>query len=296
MNKTIIDAQIQIFNAINELKENFPKKEFTMDGRLVGDIGEIVAEEDYKIDLYDKIVKDYDAETEVNKRKVQIKATYKENLTIKKTPELYLGLKLYEDGRHEEIYNGPGKYIEEYFGHRKGYGKILIPLSIKKMREISKMIPESERIERRIVKHSENNMNKEIKKSYIQNILIEKLGKGQCVISTLKKTKTFTAQVINDGIKVSNLGNSGLLPWNVFDESYSLLQNKKNLLKGDAMNFRLGEKGLPVDSLEGHIAKVVYNKKDGDIIFRRITPVVNILIYAGICTNKKRYIELNNNR
>jgi hypothetical protein len=51
------------------------------------------------------------------------------------------------------------------------------------------------------------------------------------------------------------------------------------------MNYKLGDDGLPMDSIEGHIAHVVYGKNPGDIIFRRIIPIACILVWAGICEN-----------
>lgn len=53
------------------------------------------------------------------------------------------------------------------------------------------------------------------------------------------------------------------------------------------MGSQLGEDKLPLNSIEGYIAKEVYGKRDRDSIFRRITPIVNILIWAGICENGK---------
>ena len=38
-----------------------------------------------------------------------------------------------------------------------------------------------------------------------------------------------------------------------------------------------------MDSVEGHIAHVVYGKQLGDRVLRRIAPVSGILIWAGIC-------------
>jgi hypothetical protein len=43
---------------------------------------------------------------------------------------------------------------------------------------------------------------------------------------------------------------------------------------------KLGESNLPIDSIEGHIANVIYGKKLGDSVFRRITPISCILIWT----------------
>jgi hypothetical protein len=53
--------------------------------------------------------------------------------------------------------------------------------------------------------------------------------------------------------------------------------------RGDAMNARLGEAGLPLDSVEARVAQVVYGKQPGETVFRRITPIACILIWAQIC-------------
>lgn len=49
-------------------------KELTIDGRLVGAIGEAVIQRDYDVDLYDVLVEAYGGETS-DGRLVQIKAT-----------------------------------------------------------------------------------------------------------------------------------------------------------------------------------------------------------------------------
>jgi len=87
----IQEALKKIFEGIEQLKNAFPTKEFTIDGRLVGDIGEALAQRDYDITLYLGLTKDYDGETSCGK-KVQIKATFKNSLTFKKVPDYYLGI------------------------------------------------------------------------------------------------------------------------------------------------------------------------------------------------------------
>ena len=43
---------------ISQLKKAFPSKEFTIDGRLVGDIGEAIVYRDYNITLYEGLAKE----------------------------------------------------------------------------------------------------------------------------------------------------------------------------------------------------------------------------------------------
>jgi hypothetical protein len=144
----IIRASLkQIFSGIKQLKEALPSKEFTIDGRLVGDIGEAIVQRDYDITLFEGLAKDYDGQTSCGK-KVQIKATFKNSLTFKKISDYYLGIKIYEDGSYEEIFNGPGSFIAEQYSHRKGFGENLLSFPNKKLIQLSSDVPSTERIKK----------------------------------------------------------------------------------------------------------------------------------------------------
>lgn len=95
---------------------------------------------------------------------------------------------------------------------------------------------------------------------------------------------SFTADLTDAGVNVDNLGNQPFLHWAAFQEAVCILiQNGGRARRGDAMGSRLGEAGFPMNSVEGHIARVVYGRREGDAVFRRITPIACILIWAGIC-------------
>lgn len=141
----------QLCEITDELKNNHKSKKFTLDGRLVGDLGEVLAEENYKITLFNNIQPFYDATTSGNKM-VQIKATFKDKLTFPTDhiPELFLGLKINSNGTFEEIYNGPGKYIKELIGKRKSPYNRLHLLPLKKLKDISAKISEKEKIKKKV--------------------------------------------------------------------------------------------------------------------------------------------------
>ena len=104
------------------------------------------------------------------------------------------------------------------------------------------------------------------------------------VLIPLLRDGFFTAKLKDGGIAVDNLSTQPFLTWNVFIETINLLNRKGGrAVRGNAMDYRLGDTGLPLDSIEGHIAHVVYGKQIGDIIFRRISPIAAILIWAGVC-------------
>lgn len=137
---------VDLHNSVNELSKLFPEKKFTLDGRLVGDIGEVVAEELYEIEIFEKNTPYYDAKAKYADLDIQIKATFKESLTFTHNPDYYIGIKFNKDGSFEEIYNGPGKYIYNEFKERKGIGTKLLSLPITKLRAISNNIPLHEKI------------------------------------------------------------------------------------------------------------------------------------------------------
>ena len=145
----INEAIKQLCKITSKLRANHKSKKFTLDGRLVGDLGEVLAEENYKIVLFEKIEKQYDALT-LDKKKVQIKATFKDKITFPTdhVPELLLGLKINDDGTFLEIYNGPGKYVQKIISKRKAPYNRLHLISIKKLMDISEGIPKNEKIKK----------------------------------------------------------------------------------------------------------------------------------------------------
>jgi hypothetical protein len=118
----------------------------------------------------------------------------------------------------------------------------------------------------------------------IKNRFVETGNPAQ--IPLLRGDSSFKAEVSTDGIYVDNLGNQPFLPWSVFIEAVSVLKaNGGRARRGNAYS-KLGEKDLPLNSIEGHIAHIVYKNKIGDSVFRRITPIACILIWAKLCRHK----------
>ena len=147
-NAAIADALGLIFGGISQLRRAFPGKLFTIDGRLVGDIGEVIAALEYEIQLYDVLQAGHDGHTS-DGRRVQVKATFKESLTFTTVPDYYLGFRLYEDGRHEEVYNGPGRLIYARYSHRKGIGKAQLSFPLSELHQLSARVKSEDRIPKR---------------------------------------------------------------------------------------------------------------------------------------------------
>lgn len=139
-----------IFKGIEHLQQAYPKlnRKFTIDGRLVGDVGEVVAAIEYDVALDSISRPGYDGTSSAGRR-VQIKATFKDSLTMRAVPDYYLGFKLSSNGEYEEIFNGPGSVIYDRYKHRKGIGVQLLAFPIKELKALSGNVPAHERIPRR---------------------------------------------------------------------------------------------------------------------------------------------------
>ncbi len=147
--QAISQALADIFQGIQRLKKMFPNRAFTIDGRLVGDIGEVTAAREYDVKLNKTSQANHDGESS-DGRRVQIKATFKDHLTLTTVPDFYLGLKLAEDGTYEEIFNGPGNVIFQRYCHRKGIGKEQLSFPVSELRKLSRRVPDDQRIHKRV--------------------------------------------------------------------------------------------------------------------------------------------------
>ena len=136
-----------IFDGIDLLQKSFQGRKFTIDGRLVGDIGEVIAAAEFVLTLDEISRPVHDARS--GRRNVQIKATFKSHLAVRSVPDYLIGLKLNRDGTHEIVFNGPGSVIAGCFGHRKDFGVKQISLPIAKLRKLSEKVPRRSRIKSR---------------------------------------------------------------------------------------------------------------------------------------------------
>ena len=103
----IKDKVQQLIGIVKELEKDFPGRHFTLDGHLVGSIGEVMASYYYGIELYAASTVAHDGE--IDGKRVQIKITQQENIVINHEPEFLIVLYLNKNGNVYEVYNGPGK-------------------------------------------------------------------------------------------------------------------------------------------------------------------------------------------
>lgn len=111
----------ELLNITNSLRIKY-NRGFTLDGKLVGDIGEVLASEYYGIKLYPENNKLYDGEEIATGKKIQIKSTFKGNCYIKANhiPDYFLAIHILENGDIEEMYNGTGQFIIDNYILERG--------------------------------------------------------------------------------------------------------------------------------------------------------------------------------
>lgn len=143
----IHQAVKDMLQIVEKLQKAYPKKKFTLDGRLVGDLGEILVEEDYDLELYEGLEKHHDGETS-DGRRVQIKTTMKNSLTfpVDHIPHYYIGIKVNSDGSYTEIFNGPGAIAWKAVKKGKPTKTNLHSITLSALKKLNKEVSEDERI------------------------------------------------------------------------------------------------------------------------------------------------------
>ena len=138
-----IKSQVQKLIAIvKELEEDFPGRHFTLDGHLVGSIGEVMAAYYYGIELYKASEKGYDGE--VDGRRVQIKISQQDNIVIPHEPDFLIVMYLRKNGDIFEVYNGPGKLAWDIASKRDSHNNR--HMMVNKLMELDKTVDDEQRI------------------------------------------------------------------------------------------------------------------------------------------------------
>ena len=99
----------RLYALVDELQELYPHRKFTLDGHLVGSIGEVVAEHFYNLNLTPHS-ETHDAETlDETKRTVQIKLTAGKSVSLsvhESDPDILIVLHIHRRSGFKEIFNG----------------------------------------------------------------------------------------------------------------------------------------------------------------------------------------------
>lgn len=134
----------ELYRIVDRPEELFPGRPFTIDGHLLGSIGEVLAAYRYNLDLARPSTLGCDAES-VQIGKVEIKTTQGRSVSFRREPPHLIVFSLSRNGLPQEVYNGPGRTVWPHVGKRNKNGQYSIPLT--KLRALAQQVPGEERLE-----------------------------------------------------------------------------------------------------------------------------------------------------
>ena len=138
-----IKEKIQkLISILKELETDFPGRHFTLDGHLVGSIGEVMAAYYYGIELYAASAVVHDGE--IDGKKVQIKISQQDDIVINHEPEYLIVLYLRKNGDVFEVYNGPGEAPWNSASKRDSHNNR--HMRVNKLMELDKQVSDEFRI------------------------------------------------------------------------------------------------------------------------------------------------------
>jgi len=140
----------QLLAITKSLKEQYGRN-FTLDGRLVGDIGEVLVAEKYGLELLPENTPIHDAKEISTGRLVQIKSSFKGYcyFPFDAVPDYFISVKILPNGDLDELFNGTGQYIvDNYIKARnlKPYKNSYYTLSKGVLKKLNEKILELDKI------------------------------------------------------------------------------------------------------------------------------------------------------
>ncbi|MDT0683081.1 hypothetical protein RM543_10320 [Roseicyclus sp. F158] len=132
-----------LYTAADGLEQLFPGRKFTLDGHLVGSIGEVTAAYMFDLDLNPASTLGHDARSRCG-RNVEIKLTQGRGVAIRHQPDHLLVLHRPVGGPMAVIYNGPGAIPWDASGAMQKNGQR--PISLSRLRLLSKDVADHARL------------------------------------------------------------------------------------------------------------------------------------------------------
>jgi hypothetical protein len=133
----------QLYAASGRLGALFPGRKFTLDGHLVGSVGEVIAAYLFDLDLARASSQGHDAFAP-DRRQVEIKLTQGNSVAIRHEPEHLVVLQRPKGGPICVVYNGPGAPAWNAAGKIQTNGQR--PISLKRLAELDRVIGDNARL------------------------------------------------------------------------------------------------------------------------------------------------------
>ncbi len=132
-----------LYSASDRLEVLFPDQKFTLDGHLVGSVGEVLAAYMFDLDLLRNSNKGHDAISRAG-QEVEIKFTQGKGVALRHEPEHLLVLQREKGSNVNVIFNGPGEVAWANAGKMQKNGQRAI--SITRLRQLDPNVPEALRL------------------------------------------------------------------------------------------------------------------------------------------------------
>ncbi len=133
----------ELYAASAKLEDIFPGRKFTLDGHLVGSIGEVIAAYMFDLKLAPASNQGHDA-VAPDGRQVEVKLTQRTSVAMRHEPKHLVALHRPKGGPVRVIFNGPGKAAWDAAGKMQKNGQRSI--GIARLTLLNKTIDESQRL------------------------------------------------------------------------------------------------------------------------------------------------------
>jgi hypothetical protein len=132
-----------LYTASDGLEQMFPGRKFTLDGHLVGSIGEVVAAYIFDLNLNPASTLGHDARSQ-DGRNVEIKLTQGRGVAIRHEPEHLIVLHRPKGGPMRIVYNGPGGPVWSAAGAMQKNGQR--PISLARLERLAVVLSAEDRL------------------------------------------------------------------------------------------------------------------------------------------------------
>ncbi|WP_350453836.1 DUF6998 domain-containing protein [Slackia heliotrinireducens] len=139
----------ELYAIVKRLEDEYQDQErhFTLDGHLVGSIGEVYAAKRYGLKLFPSSHERHDGETlDGTRRLVQVKATQRNSVGISSEPEHLIVLRINENGEFEEVFNGPGNIVWALFEGKPLPKNGQYQVSVGKLAKLNEAVADGDRV------------------------------------------------------------------------------------------------------------------------------------------------------
>lgn len=121
----------KIMEAIAELQQQYPGRNFPLDGMLFGDIGEVIAAEAFELPLLKQSLKSHDVGSKVlGMHSVKIVGAHRNSVAFRSECDQLIVMQMINAHEAEVVYRGPGKPVWDRRGKQASNGQSSVRMSV----------------------------------------------------------------------------------------------------------------------------------------------------------------------